>query len=61
MVFRGIRADERLYLVNGKDLVPDARNAITDPFCDLIEKRAPVREFLTYPEKSKSLFRALCP
>ena len=28
---------------------------------DLIEKRAPVLEFLNYPEKSESLFRELYP
>jgi hypothetical protein len=31
----------------------------TAPLYDLIEKRAPVLEFLKYPEKYESLFRAL--
>jgi hypothetical protein len=37
------------------------RRAITAPLYDLIEKRAPVLEFLKYPEKYESLFRELCP
>jgi glucose-6-phosphate isomerase len=37
------------------------RNTITAPLYDLIEKRAPVLEFLNYPEKYESLFRALFP
>ena len=36
-------------------------NTITAPLYDLIEKRAPVLEFLNYPEKYESLFRVLCP
>jgi glucose-6-phosphate isomerase len=37
------------------------RNTITAPLYDLIEKRAPVLEFLKYPENYTSLFRELCP
>ena len=37
------------------------RNTIADSLYDLIEKRAPVLEFLNYPEKSESLFRELYP
>jgi glucose-6-phosphate isomerase len=37
------------------------RRTITAPLYDLIEKRAPVLEFLNYPEKYESLFRELCP
>ena len=39
----------------------DVRNTITAPLYDLIEKRAPVLEFLNYPERYGSLFRELCP
>jgi glucose-6-phosphate isomerase len=35
------------------------RNAITAPLYDLIEKRAPILEFLNYPEKYGSLFKEL--
>ena len=37
------------------------RDTITAPLYDLIEKRAPVLEFLNYPEKYESFFRELCP
>jgi glucose-6-phosphate isomerase len=37
------------------------RNTITAPLYDLIEKRAPVLEFLNYPEKYESFFRELYP
>jgi glucose-6-phosphate isomerase len=37
------------------------RDTITTPLYDLIEKRAPVLEFLNYPEKYASFFRELCP
>jgi glucose-6-phosphate isomerase len=37
------------------------RDTITAPLYDLIKKRAPVLEFLNYPEKYLSLFWALCP
>jgi len=39
----------------------DVKNAITAPLYDLIEKRAPVLDFLNYPEKYASLFQELCP
>jgi glucose-6-phosphate isomerase len=37
------------------------RKAITGPLYNLIEKRAPVLEFLNFPEKFGSLFRELYP
>jgi glucose-6-phosphate isomerase len=39
----------------------NVRDTITAPLYDLIEKRAPVLEFLYYPEKYASFFRELCP
>ena len=39
----------------------DFPGAITAPLYGLIEKRAPVLEFLNYPEKYAELFRELCP
>jgi glucose-6-phosphate isomerase len=40
--------------------VDGVRNTITTPLYELIEKRAPVLEFLNYPEKNESLFREFC-
>ncbi len=39
----------------------DVTDAIPDPLYNLIEKRAPVLEFLNRPEKFESLFRGLYP
>jgi glucose-6-phosphate isomerase, archaeal len=49
-----------LRLVKAQRLA-DVRNTIADPLYDLIEKQAPILEFLNYPEKYESLFRELYP
>ena len=49
-----------LRIVKAKRVV-GVRNAITAPLYELIEKRAPVLEFLNFPEKSGSLFQELYP
>jgi glucose-6-phosphate isomerase len=41
--------------------VAGVRNTVPDSLYDLIEKRAPVLEFLNYPEKYGSLFQGLYP
>jgi glucose-6-phosphate isomerase len=49
-----------LRIVKAKRLA-DVKEAISDPLYNLIEKRAPVLEFLNRPEKFESLFRDLYP
>jgi len=39
----------------------DVADVISDPLYDLIEQRAPVLEFLNYPEKYEALFEDLYP
>jgi len=49
-----------LRLVRAQPL-SDLSHAIPDPLYDLIQKHAPVLEFLNYPEKYEALFRDLYP
>jgi glucose-6-phosphate isomerase len=49
-----------LRMVKAQQLA-EVTDAIPDPLYDLVEKRAPVLEFLNHPEKFESLFRGLYP
>ena len=52
------RNHPHLRLIKAQRLL-DVKDAIPDPLYNLIENRAPVLEFLNYPEKFESLFQGL--